>query len=118
MFADQNSNGLYDPGEERYVYEFQNRRGNRLSALCVGELGSSPCTSSVGENEVNILFRRPNPSNLVSCANTGVCPTDLQSNRVYVVLTDTYGDDCRVVVTEPTGQIRVEDSSKGSCAVL
>lgn len=116
VFADQNADGLYDSGEERYMYEFENRRGNRVSALCVGDLGGSPCTASIGQNQVNILFRRPNPSNLVSCTNTSVCPPELQSNRAYVVLTDTYGDNCRVVVTEPTGQIRVEDSTKGNCA--
>lgn len=116
VFADLNNDGLYDSGEERYVYEFENRRGNRISALCVGDLSGSPCTSATGQNQMNILFRRPNPSNLVSCSNTAVCPTDLQSNRAYVVLTDTYGDSCRVVVTEPTGQIRVEDSTKNNCA--
>jgi len=125
VFADMNNNGQYDAGvgdESRYVYEFDNRRGNRITAVCVGGPGvgwsSGPCNADVNQQSVDVLFKRPNPSNLVSCADTspGVCPSPLQSNRVYIVISDVEDLECRVVIVEATGQIRVEDSTKGSCS--
>lgn len=124
VFADMNNNGQYDAGvgdESRYVYEFDNRRGNRITAVCVGGpaiWGGGPCNADVNLQSVDVLFKRPNPSNLVSCADTspGVCPSPLQSNRVYIVITDVEDLECRVVIVEATGQIRVEDSTKGSCS--
>ncbi len=115
VFADSTTAGTlytYDPGEERYIYEFDNRRGNKISALCVGSL-TGPCTS--GESSLSVLFKRPNPSALIS---PGEGTTELRSDRVTIVVTSLTGDDCRAVVVEPTGQIRVEDSTKGSCAVI
>lgn len=103
----------YDAGEEKYIYEFNNSRGNKISALCVGDLSNGPCNNAIGKNTVDVLFRRPNPASIVK-------HSDIQnpiSDRVYIVVTNIDEDECRVVIVEPTGQIRVEDSSKGSCSV-
>ncbi len=100
----------YDPGEEKYIYEFNNRRGNKILALCVGDLGGGPCTDGIGYSTLDILFKRPNPSAIVKLPEQ--LPT---SDRAYIVVTNIDEDDCRVVVVEPTGQIRVEDSTKGAC---
>ncbi len=105
----------YQPGEEKYIYEFENRRGNKISAVCVGDLGGAACEDGVNsENPLAVLFKRPNPSALISPA-AGL--QDVRSDRVYVVVSSLEGDDCRAVIVEPTGQIRVEDSSKGACAI-
>lgn len=120
VFADTSggTDFTYDSGEERYVYEFENRRGNKISALCVGDLGGNPCAVAAGNSEqsLDILFKRPNPVALISPD-----PEDLsggvRSNRVYIIITSLEGDDCRAVIVEPTGQIRVEDSAKGACTV-
>ncbi len=122
VFADSEATlggalNLYDPGEEKYIYEFENRRGNKIEALCVGDLSGGSCTSG-GLNSVqsvDVLFKRPNPSAIVSPESSG---GPIRNERVYVVITSLSGDDCRAIIVEPTGQIRVEDSSKGSCAVI
>lgn len=120
VFADGSVPGLpanfvYDPGEEKYIYEFENRRGNRISALCVGDLGGAACQNGVNsEGSLSVLFKRPNPSALISPVSVG---QPVRSDRVYIVVSSLDDNDCRAVVVEPTGQIRVEDSSKGACAV-
>lgn len=122
VFADSEATlggalNLYDPGEEKYIYEFENRRGNKIEALCVGNLGTDPCVFG-GLNSVqsvDVLFKRPNPSAIVSPESLGA-PT--RNERVYIIITSLSGDDCRAIIVEPTGQIRVEDSSKKSCAVI
>lgn len=120
VFADGSVPGLdanfvYDPGEEKYIYEFENRRGNRISALCVGDLGGTACQNGVNsEGSLSILFKRPNPSALISPISAG---QPVRSDRVYIVVSSLDDYDCRAVVVEPTGQIRVEDSSKGACAI-
>lgn len=120
VFADGSVPGLdanfvYDPGEEKYIYEFENRRGNRISALCVGDLGGTACQNGVNsENSLSVLFKRPNPSALISPVSVG---QPVRSDRVYIVVSSLDDDDCRAVVVEPTGQIRVEDFSKGACAI-
>lgn len=118
VFADgidgNEPNFTYDAGEEKYIYEFENRRGNRIAALCVGDLNGNPCTESISEPTLDVLFKRPNPS--ASVFSPSFTPAEPRSDRVYVVVTSLNGDDCRVVVVESTGQIRVEDASKGSCS--
>lgn len=121
VFADGSVPGLdanfiYDVGEEKYIYEFENRRGNKISAMCVGDLGGSACQDGVNsESPLSVLFKRPNPSALISPAS-GL--PDVRSDRVYIIVSSLEGDDCRAVIVEPTGQIRVEDSSKGACSVV
>lgn len=120
VFADLDQSLSYTQGatppEEKYIYEFENRRGNKITAMCVGDLGGAACENGGvnSENPLSILFKRPNPSALISpdVANGGV---DVRLERVYVVVSSLEGDDCRAVIVEPTGQIRVEDSTKGAC---
>lgn len=113
--AGTDANFVYDPGEEKYIYEFENRRGNKISAICVGDLLGAACPNGVNsESPVSILFKRPNPSALISPASVGQL---VRSNRVYIIVSSLEGDDCRAVIVEPTGQIRVEDSSKGACTI-
>ncbi len=119
VFADLDQNLSYTPGytppEEKYIYEFENRRGNKISAMCVGELSGAACQDGFNsESPLSIMFKRPNPSALVSPVSAGQ-PVRLE--RVYVVVSSLEGDDCRAVIVEPTGQIRVEDSTKGACTI-
>jgi prepilin-type N-terminal cleavage/methylation domain-containing protein len=120
VFADLDQNLSYTPGltpsEEKYIYEFENRRGNKITAMCVGDLAGSACQNGVNsESPLSILFKRPNPSALISPVSAG---QPIRLERVYVVVSSLEEDDCRAVIVEPTGQIRVEDSTKGACAVV
>lgn len=134
VFADQadingGPNFKYDEGEEKYIYEFDNRRGNKIAALCVGNIDTSNTeTCAAGASfgaaesltEFDILFKRPNPSALIYGPDTSGATTDAvaKTGRAYIVVSSVDGDDCRVVIIESTGQIRVEDSSRGNCQKL
>lgn len=121
VFADLDQNLSYtqgaNPPEEKYIYEFENRRGNKITAMCVGDLApGTACQNGVNsESPLSILFKRPNPSALISPVSAG---QPIRLERVYVVVSSLEEDDCRAVIVEPTGQIRVEDSSKGACTVV
>lgn len=133
VFADQadingGPNFKYDEGEEKYIYEFDNRRGNKIAALCVGNIDTSNTeTCAAGASfgaaesltEFDILFKRPNPSALIYGPTAVDDPTPVaKTGRAYIVVSSVDGDDCRVVIIESTGQIRVEDSSRGNCQKL
>lgn len=133
VFADQadingGPNFKYDEGEEKYIYEFDNRRGNKIAALCVGNIDTSNTeTCAAGASfgaaesltEFDILFKRPNPSALIYGPTAVDDPTPVAKiGRAYIVVSSVDGDDCRVVIIESTGQIRVEDSSRGNCQKL
>ncbi|MCF7865389.1 MAG: prepilin-type N-terminal cleavage/methylation domain-containing protein [Candidatus Pacebacteria bacterium] len=125
VFADgvggNDPNSTYDAGEEKYIYEFDNRRGNKIDGVCIGTLPvNTPCTSSLSNDgssgyftSADILFKRPNPAALVF--SPSFSPAEPRSDRVYIIISSLAGDDCRAVIVESTGQIRVEDSSKGAC---
>lgn len=126
VFADgvngNEPNFTYDAGEEKYIYEFENRRGNKIDGICIGTLPvDTPCTPSVGNDgatgyftSADVLFRRPNPSAYAFASSFS--PAEPRSDRVYIIISSLAGDDCRAVIVESTGQIRVEDSSKGACS--
>lgn len=112
-----NENPAYDPGEEKFHYQFQNQRGNRITAICVGDIDPAKgerCTDSLTNpfrvSWVDIVFKRPNPAPIVyanSEAGSGRVV-----GRVYIVVNNIDGDNCRAIVIESTGQIRVEDGKK------
>jgi prepilin-type N-terminal cleavage/methylation domain-containing protein len=118
VFADgvggASPNYTYETGEEKYIYEFENRRGNQISGLCVGEMVGGVCSNSNVGNTLSVLFKRPNPAALVFAADLDPEP---RSDRVYIVVSSLEGDDCRAVIVESTGQIRVEDHTKGACSI-
>lgn len=110
-------NPAYDPGEELFQYQFQNQRGNKITALCVGDIDTTNgerCTND--ENNpymvtwVDVIFKRPNPAPIIY-ANNSAGPA-LQTGRVYIVINNSENTSCRTVIVEGTGQIRVEDSNK------
>ncbi len=112
VYADLNGDYVYTPGEEKYFYPFTNQRGNRVMALCAGDMPPEvPCTptSPTAVQNLDVVFKRPNPSALVYGDG------EYRDGKAYIVLNAVTNDDCRVVIVESTGQIRVENSSKGSC---
>ncbi len=107
----------YDPGEEKFHYEFENQRGNKIVALCVGDIDPTigqRCDNSSSNpyrvNWVDILFKRPNPSPVIY-TNTDA-GTSETVGRVYIIVNTVDGDNCRAIIVESTGQIRVEDGRK------
>lgn len=107
-------NPAYDPGEEKYHYQFQNQRGNKITAICVGDIDPTKgerCTNSIDNpfrvSWVDVIFKRPNPAPIVY-SNTDA-GTVRSVGRVYIVVNNTDEDNCRAVIVESTGQIRVVD---------
>lgn len=118
VYGDKNEDSIFESGEEKSIYSFENRRGNRLVALCTGDLDTDErCTvnSSKAVSWIDIVFKRPNPAALIYGPSSNGGSSEQKFGRAYIVLNSLDNNDCRVVVVESTGQIRVEDSSKGSC---
>lgn len=107
----------FDPGEEIFQYVFENQRGNLITAICVGDINTANgerCTTEDSNpfrvNEVDIVFKRPNPSPKI-ITNVGAGTAQVVG-RVYVVINNIDGNSCRTIIVEGTGQIRVEDGLK------
>ncbi|MEN9649803.1 MAG: hypothetical protein RL094_770 [Candidatus Parcubacteria bacterium] len=120
LFNDKDNNQrVSGPSEVSSVYTIQNQRGNSIVAQCIGAIPGE----CVGNSTlINIIFKRPNPEavflrgNISGSAvliNEGI-DTNL-SGPAYIVIKTPTGDNCRVVVVEQTGQIRVEGKEGGKC---
>lgn len=119
QFNDKNNNQRVDAGEISSTYTIQNQRGNSIVAQCIGNLVGE-CIGNI--TLINILFKRPNPEAnfLKGSVSNGTLNinenTDTNlSGPAYIVVKTPSGDNCRVVVVEQTGQIRVEDKTSGHC---
>ncbi len=120
---DFESGDTYDFNEERYIYEFTNQRGNKIQALCFGDLDTAAqtnpedkaCTTSsnFSRDSLHITFKRPEPR-----ANFYVPPTDLSGlsyGPAYIVVSTADEKNCKVIVVHKTGQVQIEGSDKGHC---
>jgi hypothetical protein len=127
LATDENGNPINDSNgnpitEAKYEYNFLNQRGNKITALCVGPIaGGAPCSKdvSVAQNisSLDILFKRPSPQAHFHFPGIAQGADDTIS-RAYIVVNNIDEDNCRVVIVESTGQIRVEnaDVASKSCA--
>lgn len=117
VFADSNGDNKYNvgatPTELQSLYEIKNQRGNKISAICVGKVGqvyTPPCKTSNVEG-LNIMFKRPNPeSNFFELDASGNVVAS-STGPAVIVVKDAQNSNCRAIVVEVTGQIRVENSS-------
>lgn len=117
LFNDKNENTVYDSDldEAQYQYVFTEQRGNKIKAICLGALNGSPCSrgSSASVDSLRILFKRPNLEAKFYAGDTGGA---LSIGPAYVVVDNVDGTNCRAVIIEPTGQIRIEKASdNGAC---
>lgn len=115
QFNDINNNKILDQGELASEYIIQNQRGNTIVAQCIGE-ASGPCMDN--NKLINVVFQRPNPEAFFTRAdvNGGTAgPFAESAGPAYIVVETPMGENCRVVVIEQTGQIRVETNENGNC---
>jgi prepilin-type N-terminal cleavage/methylation domain-containing protein len=106
------------PSELQSLYEVRNQRGNRITAICVGKSDSaSKCWSGSADSvsKLSIMFKRPNPESTFFVSTDGVSFTKSDKSPAIIVVNNTDGTNCRAIVVEVTGQIRVENSSGGNC---
>lgn len=102
--------------EEASRLTIQNQRGNTIVAICRGQ-SESPCIDGADNSvdDLNIIFRRPNPEALFFSQKGSTVVDEFGPGPVYIVVNTPSMDNCRVVVVEKTGQIRVDNSSSGLC---
>jgi hypothetical protein len=114
VFGDSDGNDTYtDQSELQSLYEIKNQRGNKIKSICIGP---SPCAEISTGQKLSIMFKRPNPEaafHLFDMDNTAITPSP--SGPVSITVTNLEGTNCRTVVVEVTGQIRVESPVNGSC---
>lgn len=122
VFHDLKDDGTYveaDDGSAEKTYEFLNQRGNRIAGICVLDTSGAlteygvqcpgvPFSKSV--DNLNITFKRPDPE-----ANFNVGGNPI-SGPAYIVLKSQDGTNCRAVVVEGSGQVRVEGSDSLACS--
>ncbi len=121
VFKDKNNDGEYttsaDPAAEELfsIYQFQNQRGNKIIALCA-DLSEMPCRVDGGNSrdELNIIFKRPNPEASFNAIEQDQSTLDKGlPGPAVIVINTAAGKNCRAVIIEATGQIRIE-TGKGS----
>ncbi len=119
VFHDVNNDGAYsesDGDTTEKTYQFLNQRGNKIWELCgidtVGSLTSGSCqTLNSGKkiNEMSVTFKRPDPEAKFKADGSTF------SGPAYIVLKSQDGTNCRAVVIDGSGQIRVEGSDSIAC---
>ncbi len=119
IFKDINDDGRYtagaSPSELFSVYQFQNQRGSKITALCLSATDVA-CTRGIASslNELNVMFKRPNPEASFNVIyESGGSLTKGLPGSAYIVVNTQVRKNCRAVLVKPTGQINV-DSGKSA----
>lgn len=129
VFGDSDNNNTYTlgavPSELQSLYEIRNQRGNKIVAICVGngslrDSGITPCVDGTrypnSVKKLSIMFKRPNPESIF------LKDVDGDGNFIpatgapaVIVVNNIDNSNCRAIIVEITGQIRVENESGGNC---
>ncbi len=123
VFGDTDGNNFYTTGstELQSLYEIKNQRGNKITSICVG---ASPCTSANtgatfltpgSHNKLSIMFKRPNPEATFHVFDQSGTEISTPVGPAVIDVNNAAGTNCRAIVVETTGQIRVENSTGGNC---
>jgi prepilin-type N-terminal cleavage/methylation domain-containing protein len=101
VFADLNSNKVYDSGED--VDKFTLKNGVTITAIC----DNTNCPPHPDVKNLNITFLRPNPDAYIAFANNGGGIFRGAAPIGKVVLTSHQGKNLTVIVTS-TGQVTIQ----------
>lgn len=125
VFKDLNNNGQYDANvdpaldEIFSINQFQNQRGNKVVALCVAT-NSYYCQWGTGGSvdAMTIIFKRPNPEASFYVSTDNGTSYNSRGGTAMIVVNTPAGKNCRAIIIEPTGQVRIESaqSSTPACA--
>ena len=111
VFADKDGDNDYIAGEEQFIYSFTQQRGNKIKAICVkGTVDPAfalPCLPGATLSSLRIVFTRPSLEAKFYSVNSLDAPIT-PIGPAFIVLNNVDNNNCRVVIIEPTGQIRVE----------
>lgn len=122
LFQDKNDNSIFDSGEAYAIYNFQNQNGNEITALCLNHPATTPCRRDpmLGSSFItlNILFKRPNPEAYFK-GDKGLGSGETAfPGPAYIVINSPARNNCRAIIIETTGQIRVESAASSNPACL
>lgn len=119
IFHDIIADGVYipaDDGSPEKEYVFSNQRGNKIAVLCAqNTLSTAVCDANSIADQMNIVFKRPDPEPLLWAIFPSNTTPQTFSGPAYIVLKSADGTNCRAVVVEASGQIRVEGSDSPGC---
>lgn len=125
VFKDKNNNGKYDSNPDPLLDEifsinqFQNQRGNKVVGICVAE-NTYYCQWGTGGSvdALTVIFKRPNPEASFYVSTDNGTSFDPRGGTAMIVVNTPAGKNCRAVIIEPTGQVRIESaqSSVAACA--
>ncbi len=115
LFQDKDEDSEFDVGEIYAIYTFQNQNGNEITALCLNHPVSVPCRRdpALGSSFItlNILFKRPNPEAFFK-GDKGLGSGETAfPGPAYIVVNTPGRNNCRAIIVETTGQIRVESAA-------
>ncbi len=79
LFADANTNGIYEAGNDTVIETFEIQRGNYISGLCSIASGFTTCAPT---EEIDITFKRPDPEAKI-CAGS-VCTGSISAAQITV----------------------------------
>ena len=113
LFNDKNNDNAYTADETSSQLIIQNQRGNKITAICLGALTSpaGKCLPANSLQYLNIVYKRPNPEPIFYTGTPGGSP-----GPAYIVVNTPSGDNCKVIVVEASGQVRVNSSDSSICS--
>lgn len=119
LFHDRNDNKTVDEGDGEIVdtYKIENQRGNSITRLCF----NIPCDETRDVEFMTIMFRRPNPEPIFKTGTLGVGGALEQNDATviigpaYIVVNNQQKNNCKTIIVESTGQIRVDAGTPGIC---
>lgn len=113
LFADLDADNVYDSGEE--VSYFVMNGGayiSGISSLCVTTNLQQTCVAN--GNQLNIIFKRPDPDALICPVTNGEIVGDCNNvTQVYIVVSNSNGD-YRIISVMKNGQISADTSPPGN----
>ncbi len=108
VFGDANNDKIFsDTAELQSLYEIKNQRGNKIKSISYTNSGA--LTTLGSSDRLSIMFKRPNPEAAFYKIDTSGGLTPL-TGPIKIIVGNTENTNCRAVVVEITGQIRVEQT--------
>lgn len=102
-FIDNNGNGKFDGGLEQ-IENPQLGQGVVVNRVCGTQSGSENCS---GIQEIDITFKRPNPTAIIQFLNNGGNPIGSRAAPARIYLHSPAGLELSVIV-DSTGQISIK----------
>ncbi|MEI6042006.1 MAG: prepilin-type N-terminal cleavage/methylation domain-containing protein [bacterium] len=96
------------PSEVQSMYQIQNQRGNKITGACVAHGTDPACMSLQSSEKLAIMFKRPNPEATFYVVDASLGVTQAVG-PARIIVNNAEGTNCRAIVVEVTGQIRVEN---------